>query len=368
MSDRQQLKGSSPIGSRMIIDGREVDCFCGTSYYSLHGHPAVIDAACEATREFGLGPASIAGTRVIDRTVELARQFFDVESVSYFVSGYLGAMVFAQALADEYDVVLADEASHYSILDGMRTAEKAIIFFRHLDPDDLASKLSAHVSPGVIPLIVTDGVFPATGAIAPVRSYVDVLSSYNPALLYVDDAHAVGVIGTEGRGTLEYLGLNGDNFHFSGTLSKAFGGIGGVVPGSLALAEKIAESVHVPLGASPPPVPAAAAAAKGIQILMENPEMRQDLWANTKRMKEGLRKLGFSVDETPIPIINIPGNPSLDLEHVEAELNRQNILVLRLPAGGYSDAPDVESLRIAVFSTHSEEQIDRVIDVMGRTI
>ncbi len=358
----------SPIGARMIINGREVDYFCGTSYFTLHGHPAVIEAACEATRKYGLGPATNAANSVLTETVELACQHFESETATYVISGYLGAMILVQALNDDYDVVFVDAASHYSVFDGIRTSGKSIVRFRHLDAEDLSAKLAEHVRPGQVPLVMTDGIFPVTGRIAPLPEYWDVLSAYRPSLLCVDDSHAVGVIGEKGQGTFEYFGLQGENLYLAGTLSKAFGGIGGIVPGDHALAAKIKKNVRVPAGASPPPVPAAAAAGMGIRILSENPEMRRDLWANVKRVRDGLRGLGFEMEDSPVPIVNIRGGPSFDLEQVQGELDRQDIVVLRVPPNGYSDAPDVESLRIAVFSTHKAEQIQRLVEGIGRAI
>lgn len=358
----------SPIGARMVINGRAVDYFCGTSYYTLHGHPAVIEAACKATRRFGLGPATNAGVSVFNQTVELARQHFGTDTATYVISGYLGAMVLVQALSDDYDIVVVDESSHYSVFDGIRTSGKDVISFRHLDATDLASKLAQHVRPGEVPLVMTDGVFPVTGTIAPLPDYRDVLRSYPSALLCVDDAHAVGVIGEKGRGTLEYFGLEDENCYMAGTLSKAFGGIGGLVPGSRALAAKIKKNVRISIGASPPPVPAAAAAGMGISILTEHPEMRKDLWANAKRMRDGLRGLGFDLLDSPIPIVNVRGGASLDMQHVRDELANQHMIVLHVPPSSYSDAPEVESLRIAVFSTHSEEQIKHLVEGIGRAI
>ena len=358
----------SPIGARMIIDGREVDYFCGTSYYTLHGHPAVIEAACEATRKYGLGPATNSGIPVLSQTVERARQYFESETATYVISGYLGAMTLAQALSDDYDIVLVDEASHYSVFDGIRASGKSIVPFHHLSADDLSAKLAEHVRPGQVPLVMTDGVFPVTGMIAPLPEYCDVLRTYRPSLLCVDDSHAVGVIGEKGQGTFEYFGLQRENLYLAGTLSKAFGGIGGIVPGDHALAAKIKKNVRISDGASPPPVPAAAAAGMGIRILSENPKMRRDLWCNVKTVRCGLRELGFELEDSPIPIVNVRGGPSVDLEHVRQELDSRDVVVFRVPPNGYSDAPDVESLRIAVFSTHQAEQIQRLIEGIGQAI
>lgn len=354
----------SPIGARMVIDGREVDYYCGTSYYTLHGDPRVIRAATDAMRDYGLGPATRARVAPIDEVTDLACGFFETETVLYLISGYLGAMVLAQALSEDYDIVFVDDRSHYSVFDGIRSAGKRIVPFHHLDAEDLSRRLARDVAPKQVPLVMTDGVFPVTGAIAPLPDYAGALSAYDGALLCTDDSHAVGVIGPRGQGTFEHHGLRGDGFHLAGTLSKAFGGIGGIIPGDRTLAEKIERLVRVPNGASPPPVPGAAAAAMGIRILKEHPEMRQQLWSNAKRVRDGFRDLGFEMPESPVPIVNVKGSPAVDLKRVDRTLRTNDIVVLYVPPRGYSDAPDVESLRIAVFSTHTDAQIDRLLDTV----
>ena len=359
----------SPIGARMNINGREVDYYCGTSYYTLHGNPQVIAAASEAMQQFGIAPATSLAMTPYEELEDLAKSFFDAGSVSYIASGYLGMMVLAQALRDDYDIILVDELSHYSIVDAAATMGKKIVPFRHLDPEDLTEKLRAHVQPGQTPLVATDGVFPVTGAIAPLLDYTSVLERYQEAVLCVDDSHAVGVIGEKGRGTFEYCGMTSAVKHyFSGTLSKAFGGFGGIVVGDGPLEEKIEKNVRVPLGASRPPIPAAAASSMGIKLLRDHPEMRQRLWRNVKQVRDGLRNLGFDIPDTPIPIVNLKGASSLDLEHVQEELYSKDIVVAHIPPRGYSDAPDVASLRIAVFSTHSSQQIERLLATIKSAI
>ena len=358
----------SPIGARMIVDGREVDYYCGTSYYALHGDPRVIRAATDAVRAYGLGPATKALVAPIDEVIDLACGFFETETVTYLISGYLGAMVLAQALSEDYDIVFVDDRSHYSVFDGIRSSGKRVVPFRHLDAEDLARGLAHDVAPKQVPLVMTDGVFPVTGAIAPLPDYANALSAFDGALLCADDSHAVGVIGPRGQGTFEHHGLRSDCFHLAGTLSKAFGGIGGIIPGDHALAEKIRRLVRVPNGASPPPVPAAAAAAMGIRILKEHPEMRERLWSNVKRVRDGLRQLGFEMPESPVPIVNVKGSPATDLKHVDRTLRTNDIVVLYVPPKGYSDAPNVESLRIAVFSTHTDSQIDRLLSTVRHAI
>jgi 7-keto-8-aminopelargonate synthetase-like enzyme len=366
--DRETRRMTSPVGSRVKLNGREVDYFCGTSYFGLHAHPLVISAACAAAQEYGIGPATAASTPAHEEVIERACRFFGTETATYVASGYLGPMVLTQALREDYDIAFTDCASHYSVLDALRATAKEVVLFRHLDPDDLDRHLALRVRPGQRPLVLTDGVFPSTGAMAPLSAYAAVLDAYPRSLLCVDDAHAVGVIGARGRGSFEYHGLEGDGIHFCGTLSKAFGGTGGIVPGDRTLEARIRKLSHIPVGASAPSAPAAAAAAMGMRLLEEHPEMRRQLGDNVRRMRVGLRAAGFDLADTPIPIISLPGAPSIDLHYVCEALDREDLVVLYVPPHGYSDAPDVESLRIAIFSTHTPEQIDRLIDGIRRAL
>ncbi len=358
----------SPVGPRARIDGREVDYFCGTSYFGLHSHPLVVDAACAAARAYGIGPATGAATPPLESLVNEACRFLRQETVSCVASGYLGPLVLLQALRDDYDFAFADGASHYSVLDALRATGKAFFLFRHLDPDDLARQLALHVRPGQRPLVMTDGVFPSTGALAPLAAYAEVLEEHEPSLLCVDDAHGVGVIGENGRGSFEHHDLGGNGAHFCATLSKAFGGSGGIIPGDSVLGMKIKTRSSIPVGASAPPAPALAAAAAGIRLLAEHPEMRRALWDNARYVRNGLRALGFDLADTVIPIVSLAGSPSVDLRRVSVALDREDVAVLYVPPHGYSDAPDVESLRIAVFSGHTREQLDRLIEAIRRAL
>jgi glycine C-acetyltransferase/8-amino-7-oxononanoate synthase len=215
---------------------------------------------------------------------------------------------------------------------------------------------------------MTDGVFPSTGAVAPLADYAAALQRYERSLLCVDDAHAAGVLGSNGRGSFEHHGLKRDGLHFCATLSKAFGGSGGIVPGDHVLEEKIRQRSWIPAGASAPPIPAMAAAAAGLRILRELPEMRYRLWDNARRIRTGLRTLGFALPESVVPIVSLAGSPSLDLERVREALDREDIVVAYVAPRGYSDAPDAESLRIAVCSEHTAEQIDRLVDAVRRAL
>jgi len=356
----------SPLGARMRINGRDMDYFCGTSYYALHGNPVVIEAARAAVAAYGLGPGTLAHMPVYEEVVNLSRQFFETEAASYVVSGYVSPLVLLQALTDDYDAIYVDAASHYSIGDAIKTIDKPVIRFNHRDAGHLAEQLATHLQPGQVPAVVSDGIFPSTGALAPLAEYAAVIARYDRALICVDDSHAVGVIGDKGQGSLEYAGVAGPGRYLAGTLSKAFGGSGGIVPGSAELVERVRTKVRLVAGASPTPVPAAAAAAAGLKLIGENPGMRRTLWANVRYLRNGLRGLGLDIADTPVPIVSLRA-PS-DLERVRAALEARDIATRRTEARGYSDAPDVETLRLAVFSTHSTEQLDRLITALGELL
>jgi glycine C-acetyltransferase/8-amino-7-oxononanoate synthase len=361
------LQMQSPLGARMRIAGREVDYFCGTSYHALHGHPEVIEAACDATRRFGLGPGTLAGMEVYERLQEALCDWFGAAHVTLTSSGYAAPMAMLQGLKDDFDLVLVDAATHYSARDALPTLDRPVHTFRHLSPESLAETLARHVGPGQRPAVMTDGVFPSGGAIAPLAAYRDALARYDGALLCVDDSHGLGILGADGRGTLQHEGVEGPGSFVSGTLSKAFGASGGIVPGDAALAAKIGANALVLRGASPPPPAAAAAALTAMRLLRTQPEMRKRLANNVRRMRSGLRDLGFELPDTPVPIVTIREGRH-DFTALQAALDRRDIVVKLTPARGYSDAPDEATLRIAVFSTHQPDQIDRLLSAMAELL
>ena len=352
-------KFGSGIGARMRVNGKLVNYFCGTSYYCMHSHPEVMAAASQAIETYGLGVATNADLVIYDELKTRAAEYFGVDAITYFASGYLSISVLLKGLRDDFDFVLVDAASHYCVFDALRELGKPIITFKHLDDKDLSKKLATHATPSLNPAIVTDGVFPSTGIIAPLDRYSDVMRAYPGALLCIDDSHGVGVLGPNGRGSFDHFGLSGPQFYQAGTLSKAFGGYGGFVGGTADLAEKISANAKLMVGASPPPIPAAAAACAGLKILGDTPEIRQSLWRNVKYLRQSLSGIGIQTPQTNVPIVCF--GASADLADVAQKMEKRGTLVRHVPPLGYSDAPAHETLRIAVFSTHSKEQIDELV-------
>lgn len=356
----------SPLGARMRIDGREVDYFCGTSYFCLHGHPQVIEAACAATRQFGLGPGTLAFMQVYNDLDASLRRWFGTEEVVLTISGYTGPMVLLQGMRDDFDLIFIDAATHYASRDALPTLGKPVHPFRHLDAGSLAEELARHVKPGLRPVVVSDGVFPSTGALAPLGEYRKAMAPYDGATLAIDDSHGVGVLGASGRGSLQQAGLEGDGNFLAGTLSKAFGALGGIVPASAALAAKIEDNAMIMRGASPPPPAAAAAAVAAMRLLETMPEMRANLQRNVKHMRDGLRALGFAIEDSPVPIVSV--RSAVDFERIRIGLNERDIVVRIAAASSYSDTPDVPTMRVAVFSQHTPGQIDRLLSSIGELL
>jgi 7-keto-8-aminopelargonate synthetase-like enzyme len=203
---------------------------------------------------------------------------------------------------------------------------------------------------------MTDGIFPVPGEIAPVPDYIKVLEPYN-GVLWLDDCHAVGVIGANGRGTYEHFGVQGDRLLFGATTSKAIGGYGGIVPTTAVFAQQVRDG-HIMNGATMPPSPAAAASVKGMSLLMAHPEWRTRLSENARRLKAGIARLGFTVPQTVVPIAAFSLGAAADMERVHAALMDRGICI---QFSRYVGAGPAGVLRIVVFSTHTPDHIDRLL-------
>lgn len=359
----------SAPGAETVINGRKYIYFGGTGYFALHGNPEMIRVAIDALNTYGMHSATsrtMFGNNpvLLDAEKKIAG-YFQAEDALYFVSGYLSGLFMAQGMADQFDVAFADETAHFSIRDGIFSTRKPVVFYKHRDPSDLRSKLRSELKAGQRPLVITDGVFPTFGVIAPVPEIVKELEPYN-GILCLDDAHAVGVLGENGRGTCEHFGLKpGERLIMSGTLSKAFGGHGGFIPASSAFIKKIKETVGAYSGASSPPTPIAAASAKGIELLQSHPEWREKLRHNVARIKKGLRKLGFDVGDSPFPVVTWALGSADEMKRVQKELLDRGIA---LPYTKYIGAPAGGVLRASIFSTHTDAHIDHLLDELRKLV
>ncbi len=396
----------SPPGAETVIDGRRYLYFAGTGYLGLQGDPEVLRAACEAMGRYGLASATsrsgLGTTPPLLDTEAQASAFFQTPAAFYFASGYAGNQILVRTLEGTFDAVFVDELSHYSVFDAARQVARPPIPFRHRDPESLAAALQSGLRPGERPLVMTDGVFSVLGHIAPLPDYCRVLAEYPGAALVVDDAHGAGVLGAAGRGTLDYFGLtagldgeetragsdvgrignpskNGAGFFdglairppgprlfFSTTLSKALGGFGGILPLDHGLLDRVRAATHHYQGASAPPVPVAAASAKALEIVRTRPELRGKLAQNVRTVKDGLRRLGLTVDDTPVPIVPLFLGTAENMQRVHRELAAGGIMVPYMPT--YSGLGPSGVLRLAVFATHTPAMIAQLLDALARAL
>jgi len=356
-----------PPGAHIVFTGRRYLYFGGTGYFGLHGHPALVRAGIRAFRRYGThGATSRAGFGsnpvLLDVEARL-REFFGQDDAVYFGSGYLGSLILVQTLAKKFDVVFVDENAHFCIRDAAASPGKPVHLFRHRDPEDLVKKLRTGLKPRQRPLLLSDGVFPVSGRIAPARDYAEAIAAYD-GIIGLDDAHGTGVLGDRGRGTYEYFRMHGPRLYFVGTLSKAFGGHGGFAAGKRSHIGRV-RAAGAYIGSTPTPTPIAAASAKGIEILCRHPEMRDRLRRNTARLKKGLRELGVAADDTPVPIVALSLKTEREMRGVQKDLLRRGIAV---PYLKYAGAPPAGVLRLAVFSTHTASEIRQLLDELAKVL
>jgi 7-keto-8-aminopelargonate synthetase-like enzyme len=356
----------SAPGPETVINGKRCLYFGGTGYFALHGHPEVIDAGVAAFRKYGTHSAtSRTGFGNTPVQIELERQiagFFGTEDSIHFVSGYLDNLFLVQALKDQVGAIFIDETSHFSIRDAVYSALKPVTTFKHRDPEDLSRQLKAKLKAGDVPLVMSDGIFPTFGVIAPVPEYVKILEPYQ-GFLSLDDSHAVGHLGPNGRGTYDYFGIKHDRCFYAGTMSKAFGGHGGFIPASKAFIDHIKATCGAYPGATPSPTSAMAASLKGLEIVKREPQRRERLRRNVARVKTGLKKLGYDMNDTPVPIVTWVLKSADDMKKVQRELLDRGIAVALLK---YVGAPAGGVLRASIFSEHTPEQIDRLLAELKR--
>jgi len=243
-----------------IINGKPYLYFGGVGYYQLHSHPEVIKAACDATVRYGMGSAtsrSYTGMTQLHYDVECkAAEFFGTEDAAYLPSGYLSNVAGIQALRSlgMFQQVFIDATAHYCNMDGAYSVHVPAFTFRNNDPGHLLTLIKENLKAGEKPLIVTDGLFSVYGYLANIPELLSIAEAYD-GTIWIDDAHPTGIIGDTGKGTYEYFGLQSPRLFMGTTLSKAFGGFGGIIPGTKPFIKAVREG-NVLKGASQPPAAA----------------------------------------------------------------------------------------------------------------
>src|SRR3954471_7404443 len=352
--------------SHTTFDGRSVVNLSSNNYLGLTTHPRLRARALEATEAFGVGSGSvrtIAGTMAIH--LELERrlaEFKKTEAVVVFQSGFTANAGTVSSILTEDDVVISDELNHASITDGGRLSRATVKVFAHKDVDAARAILQALPASGR-KLLITDGVFSMDGDLGPLPALCALAEEFD-CIMMVDDAHASGVFGRNGRGTVDHFDVHGRVDVQVGTLSKAFGALGDYVAGNRALIEFLYHRARPFLFSTSHPPAVAAACIAAIDVLLEEPEIIDRLWANTRFFKQGLRSLGFNtgLSESPItPVIAGDGALAMKLSDrlFEAGVFAQGIAFPTV-------ARDKARVRTIVTATHTRDELQFALDAFGR--
>ena len=352
--------------TEVVVDGKRVLNLSSNNYLGLTTHPRLEAAMIKATEEWGAGSGAvrtIAGTMTIHE--ELERRLADfkhTEASLVFQSGFTANLGVLQSLVKEGDVIISDELNHASIIDGIRLSKAERSIFKHRDVDDLERHLEKHRDKRV-KLVVTDGVFSMDGDIAPLPAIVERAERFQ-ALVMVDDAHASGVLGKNGRGSANHFGLDGRVDLQMGTLSKAIGVLGGYVAGARPVRDFLIHRARPFLFSTSHPPGVAAACIAALDVLLAEPERIDRLWKNTRRFKDGLKRLGFETgaSETPItPVIVGKGAVAMQLS------DRLFSLGVFAQGIGFPTVPEGRArIRTIVTSGHSEAQLDQALEAFEK--
>ena len=356
----------SAQGAWVTVDGKRVLNLCANNYLGLANHPRLREAAHAAIERFGVGPAavrSIAGSLSLHQELEQQLAAFKgVEATLTLQSGFNANLAVIPALVQEDDAIFSDELNHASIIDGCRLSRAPVIRYRHCDPDDLAAALTR--TPGVRRrLVITDGVFSMDGEIAPLPQIVQVAAQHE-ALVMVDDAHGEGVLGLGGRGISHHFGVLGQVDVEVGTLSKAFGVIGGYVAGRQVLIDYLKQRARPYLFSSATTAADVAACIAAVELLQQSQDKVAQLWDNTHFFQERMRALGFDLGHTQTPITPVMIGDAQRAKTLSAQLFNAGIFVQAI---AFPTVPrDTARLRVMLSAAHTREDLTFALETFAR--
>ncbi|GIL14953.1 MAG: 2-amino-3-ketobutyrate CoA ligase [Chloroflexota bacterium] len=356
----------SPQGAWLVVDGKRVLNFCSNNYLGLANDARLKQAARDAIEKFGVGPAavrSIAGTLSLHNELEKRlADFKGVEATISFQSGFNSNGAVIPALVAKEDVIFSDELNHASIIDGARLSGAKITRYAHNDAEDLETRIleTGDYRRG---LIITDGVFSMDGDIAPLPQIVEVAERHD-LMLMVDDAHGEGVLGRGGRGIVDHFGMHGRVDVEVGTLSKAFGVVGGYVAGKKEIVEWLRQRGRPFLFSSAIPAADAAACIAAVDILEESTELVDRLWDNARYFKKEMRRLGFDTGASETPITPVMLGDAQLAQNFSRALFDNAIFAMAIK---YPTVPQGKArLRVMLSAAHSREDLDKGLEVFGK--
>jgi glycine C-acetyltransferase len=357
--------------SRCVIDGREVITLSSNNYLGLNTHPRLEQAALDAVKRFGAGSGAvrtIAGTMSLHEELEARLATFKhVEAVLTFQSGFTCNTGVIPILAPEGAVIVSDELNHASIIDGIRLTKAERRIFPHADMEALRSTLrdvrAADGGADKTILVLTDGVFSMDGDIAKLPEIVEAAEEAE-AIVYVDDAHSSGVLGRNGRGSVDHFDLHGRVHVQVGTLSKAIGVLGGYVAGSSSLRTVLEHKARPFLFSTSHPPAVAAACIAAIDVLEEEPELIDRLWDNARHFKGGLERLGFDTGHSETPITPVIVGAGALAHRFSDRLFEEGVFAMGI---GFPTVPEAKSrVRTIVTAEHTREELDTCLEVFEK--
>jgi len=355
----------SPMDARVTIGGQRLLNFCANNYLGLANHPRLRDAAKRAIDAFGIGPGAvrtIAGTMSLHLELEQKlAEFKHAEACITFQSGFTANLATVPALMGDGDLIFSDELNHASIIDACRLSKARTIRYAHNDVDDLRRKLAAH---GEFRrrLIVSDGVFSMDGDIAPLDKLCEIAEAHG-AMLMVDDAHGEGVLGRGGRGIVDHFGLHGRVDIEVGTLSKAFGVVGGLVAGKKPIIDWLRQRGRPFLFSSAMTVPDVAACIEAVNILAESDELVARLWENARILREGMQSLGFDTGHSQTPIVPLMLGEAPLAQEFSRHLFARGLFAMAI---GYPTVPMGKArIRVMNSAAHSPADLEEALDIFA---
>lgn len=348
----------SPMGAWVRINDRDLLNFCANNYLGLANDARLRAAAFRAIEEYGVGPGAvrtIAGTMTLHvQLEERLAQFKKAEACISLQSGFSANLATIPALVSKDDVIFSDELNHASIIDGCRLSRAQVIRYKHNDPDDLRRQVERTTEYGRR-LIVSDGVFSMDGDIAPLDKICEIAEEHD-ILLMVDDAHGEGVLGEGGRGIVDHFGLHGRVDVEVGTLSKAFGVVGGMVSGRKVIIDWLRQRGRPFLFSSAMTVPDTAACLEAVKILEESTELVERLWENAGIFKRGMQQLGFDTGHSETPIVPVMLGEAPLAQKFSRRLFEEGVFAMAI---GYPTVPQGKArIRVMNSAAHSKNDLD----------
>ena len=356
----------SPMGGRVVINGRSLLNFCANNYLGLANHPRICQAAKDGIDQYGVGPGAvrtIAGTMSLHVALEQRLAAFKkAEACITFQSGFTANLATIPALVGRGDLIFSDELNHASIIDATRLSRSTVIRYAHNDVDDLQRQIVAAPTGGRR-LIVTDGVFSMDGDVAPLDKICDVAEQHDIVLM-VDDAHGEGVLGEGGRGIVDHFGLHGRVHIEVGTLSKAFGVVGGLVVGRQSIIDWLRQRGRPFLFSSAMTVPDTAACLASLSLLEESTELVDRLWANATLFREGMQEMGFDTGHSQTPIVPVMLGEAPLAQAFSRQLFDEGVFAMAI---SFPTVPRGKArIRVMNSAAHSQADIAQALEIFGR--